>query len=140
MANLTAAFVRVQKCPPHSKRTVHFPDGNGLYLQIARGDTKSWLFRFTLNGPTRELGLGPVGEPPGAVPLAMARRLAGEAHALLRDGCDPVEERKESQAALRRQAQQATERTFKAAAKAYLDVRAAGWKNPQTWCPMDGIA
>src|SRR3712207_6994864 len=44
----------------------------------------------------REMGLGPVGEPPAGVPLARARVLAAEARALLRQGCDPIEERRNS--------------------------------------------
>ena len=130
MPKLTAVFVRAQKSPPHSRRPVRFPDGNGLYLQVALGDTKSWLFRFTLHGRAREMGLGPVGEPPGGVPLAEARRLAGGARGLLRRG-DPIEERRERKATLRRESQEAAERTFKAAADAYIKVRVAGWKNPK---------
>ena len=36
----------------------YFSDGGGLYLRIADGGSKSWVFRFTLNGRTREAGLG----------------------------------------------------------------------------------
>ncbi len=129
MPKLTAAFVRNQKCPSNSQRPVRFGDGSGLYLQVAPGDTKSWLFRFTLHGKAREMGLGPVGEPPGAVSLADARRLAGEARALLRDGRDPIVERQERKATLRREALEASERTFRAAAEAFVKTRAAGWKN-----------
>ena len=35
------------------------PDGRGLYLQVA-ANSRSWLFRFTLNGRARWAGLGPV--------------------------------------------------------------------------------
>src|SRR3954463_13004222 len=91
MPKLTAAFIRGAKCPSNSRRPVRFGDGEGLYLQVAPpGDTKSWLFRFTLYGKAREMGLGRVGDPPGAVPLAEARKLAGEARALLREGRDPI--------------------------------------------------
>ncbi len=55
---------------------MRFGDGDGLYLQVAAGNTKSWLFRYTLRGKAREMGLGPVGEPPDGVPLAKARILA----------------------------------------------------------------
>ena len=43
-----------------------------LYLQVARGGTKSWLFRFKspVTAKQREMGLGPL----DLVPLAHARR------------------------------------------------------------------
>ena len=45
-----------------------YGDGNGLYLQIARGGSKSWIFRYRFKGHTsnagkpvaREMGLGSV--------------------------------------------------------------------------------
>src|SRR5438067_6261699 len=93
MGNLTAAAVRAAKCPSNSRRPVRFGDRDGLYLQVAPGDTKSWLFRYTFRGKAREMGLGPVGEPPNGIPLAKARIRAAEAKALLRAGRDPIEER-----------------------------------------------
>jgi integrase len=131
MSNLTAAFVRVQKCPSNSRRPVRFSDGGGLYLQVAPGDTKSWLFRFTRYGKAREMGLGPAGEAPGDVTLAQARKLAGDARSVLRDGRDPINERQERKAAIRRAEMEATERSFKAATEAFVKVRAPGWKNPK---------
>ena len=76
MGRLTAAAVRAAKHPSNSQRPIRIGDGNGLYLQVAPGDTKSWLLRYTLRGKSREMGLGPVGEPPAGVPLAKARTLA----------------------------------------------------------------
>src|SRR6516164_1887152 len=34
------------------------PDGAGLYLQVKPGGARSWIYRFTLNGRTRDMGLG----------------------------------------------------------------------------------
>jgi hypothetical protein len=31
-----------------------------LYLQIRPGGARSWIYRFTLNGRTRDMGLGPL--------------------------------------------------------------------------------
>ena len=33
-------------------------DGDGLYLQVSPTGSKSWVFRFTLRGQSREMGLG----------------------------------------------------------------------------------
>jgi integrase len=108
---------------------VRIGDGDGLYLQVAPGDTKSWLFRYTLRGKAREMGLGPVGEPPEGVPLAKARTLAGEARALLREGKDPIEARLASRAARRKAETDAAVRTFRAAATALVDSKRPGWRN-----------
>jgi len=97
--------------------------------KVAPSDTKSWLFRYTLHGKAREMGLRPVGEPPGGVPLAEARKVAAAARALLREGRDPIAERPEHKAALHRATLEAAERTFKAAATALIESKRSGWKN-----------
>jgi hypothetical protein len=38
-----------------------YADGAGLYLQVTGGGAKSWLYRFSLHGRAREMGLV---EPP----------------------------------------------------------------------------
>ena len=140
MGKLSMASVRASRCPPNSRRPSRFGDGDGLYLQVAPrrvapGDqmaprhTKSWLFRYTLRGKAREMGLGPVGEPPGGVPLAEARKLAASARASLREGRDPIAERQERKGALHRATLEAAERTFKAAATALIESKRSGWKN-----------
>ena len=129
MNKLTAMSVRAAKCPSNSQRPVRLGDGNGLYLQIAPGNTKSWLFRYTLQGRSREMGLGRVGEPPHGVPLATARKLAGDAKALLRDGKDPLTERVAMRTARRQAEAEASERTFRAAAIGLVESKRPGWRN-----------
>jgi integrase len=129
MGKLTAVSVRSAKHPSNSQRPVRFGDGDGLYLQVAPGNTKSWLFRYTLRGNAREMGLGPVGEAPDAVPLAKPRTLAGEARAVLRLGNDPLAERQTVRAARRQAEADAEQRTFRAAATALVESKRAGWRN-----------
>ena len=38
----------------------YYNDGGGLYLRVAVGGSKSWVFRFKADGRLREMGLGPV--------------------------------------------------------------------------------
>jgi hypothetical protein len=64
-------------------------DGGGLYLQIARGGTKSWILRYKRDGRTRHLGLGPL----SVVSLREARQRAVDARRLLLDGHDPIEKK-----------------------------------------------
>ena len=130
MGKLTAAAIRAAKHnPAKGARPIRFGDGVGLYLQVAAGDTKSWLFRYTLRGKAREMGIGPVGEPPAGVPLAKARILAGEQRAMLRDGRDPLVERTAIRAARLRADAEAAERTFRSAAMALMDSKRSGWRN-----------
>jgi integrase len=131
MGKLTMAAVRSLKHPSNSKRPVRFGDGGGLYLQVAVGATKSWLFRYTLHGKAREMGLGSVGEPPDGVPLAEARTLAAAAKGALRAGRDPIEGRQADRAAQRQAEVDAKERTFKAAATALVESKRPGWRNPK---------
>jgi integrase len=63
------------------------PDGAGLYLQIKPGGARSWIYRFTLNGRTRDMGLGALAD----VSLVKARDKASAARALVNDGIDPIE-------------------------------------------------
>jgi Arm DNA-binding domain len=59
-----------------------YGDGGGLFLQVSKWGTKSWLFRYERNGRERQMGLGPV----HTVSLAQARELAREARLLVLQG------------------------------------------------------
>lgn len=105
-----------------SKRGL-YADGLGLYLQVAEGGTKSWLFRFMKDGRARKMGLGPV----HTVTLAMAREKATEARRLLLEGIDPIEARNETRQAARLDAAKAL--TFRECAEKYIAAHSTGWKN-----------
>ena len=68
---------------------------HGLYLQVTKQVTKSWLYRYTspLTRTRREMGLGSF----KFVSLAQARQYATEAKRLVINGQDPIEERKKEQ-------------------------------------------
>jgi integrase len=100
-------------------------DGDGLYLQVAGTYARSWIYRYSLNGRTRDLGLGSAGA--NAISLKLARELAAKARQLRAQGIDPVE---------RRRAERVTERvesakamTFAQCARAYIDTHEATWHN-----------
>jgi integrase len=100
-----------------------YPDGGGLYLQVSRFDTKSWIFRFTLNGKARHMGLGSL----NYVPLAKARQEADKGRALIMDGIDPIDARKAAKAKMR--VDEATAMTFKECAESYIESHRSGWRN-----------
>lgn len=99
----------------------------GLYLQVTRSGegppARSWLLRALILGRRREMGLGPY----PAVTLAEARDKAREARAKIREGLDPINERRARRSELL--ASVATAKTFKQCAEAYITAHAAGWKN-----------
>jgi len=94
-----------------------------LYLQITATGTRSWLFRYMLNGVSREMGLGPC----DLVTLAAAREKVNEGRRLLLEGIDPIEHRRQK----RRAAALATASTitFRTCAERYIAAHEAGWRN-----------
>ena len=59
-----------------------YADGGGLWLQVTKTHSKSWSFRFMLNGRAREMGLGPL----HTIELAKARDKARVCRELLLEG------------------------------------------------------
>jgi integrase len=100
-----------------------YHDGGGLYLQVSTSGTKSWIFRFTLDGRAREMGLGPV----HAIPLADVRKRAAECRRMRLDGIDPIEARSEHRSWKKLEAARAM--TFDTCAAAYIEAHNASWGN-----------
>jgi integrase len=100
-----------------------YPDGAGLYLQVTGADAKSWVFRYSLRGKAREMGVGSLRK----VTLADARRKAAEYHKLLDGHVDPIEHRVQARAAAA--LVNATSITFKEAAARYIAMRGKGLRN-----------
>ncbi|MFD1034815.1 Arm DNA-binding domain-containing protein [Sphingomonas hankookensis] len=102
-------------------------DGGGLYLRIATGGARSWVFMTASNGKRAEIGIGPA----SSVSLAIARRIAGEMREAVAVGQDPrgilgTEAPVEEPAVL----------TFGAFADQYISSVEDGWLNPvhrQQW-------
>jgi len=101
----------------------YYGDGAGLWLQVSPSGSKSWIFRFTLAGRQREMGLGAV----HTVNLTEARAKAKECRQVLLDGKDPLEARKSTR--LAETLERARAMTFDQCAAAYVKAHRAGWKN-----------
>lgn len=96
-------------------------DGGGLQLLVKESGARSWVFRFMLQGKSRDIGLGPAAGT-GAIPLAKARDLADALRVKVKAGIHPLDER-EREAAQARAAAQATKITgvtFKEVAATYI--------------------
>jgi integrase len=108
-----------------------YMDGNGLRLFVRDTGTRFWLFRYTMAGKTREMGLGRAGAEPGAVPLSEARQKAGDLHRLVKSGTDPLTQRDAERAAAKAAAQAAVVRrtTFRETAERFIAGNKAGWRN-----------
>jgi integrase len=108
---LTVAKVKAAEPGKH-------PDGANLWLQVGPNGSKSWYLRYTLNGRSREMGLGPY----PLVGLAEARDKATVQRRLLLDGVDPIDARK-----AKRPAREPV--TFAVAAKQYIAGHEKSWKS-----------
>jgi integrase len=105
-------------------------DGGGLQLLVKESGARSWVYRFMLNGKSRDVGLGPAAGP-GAKALVDARDDAINLRRLVKAGIDPLQQRVEETAQAAAAAQEAVVAgiTFKASAQAYIAAHEASWRN-----------
>src|SRR5215467_7176836 len=80
-----------------AKQPGMYADGGSLYLRIAPGGSKQWVFRYSIEGRLRDHGFGSV----HTLSLAEAREKARDARKLILEGIDPIEAKKARTAALR---------------------------------------
>lgn len=99
------------------------PETRGLYLQVGRTGTKSWLLRYELNGRERFHGLGSLDD----FSLKEARERARAARQKIADGIDPIEAKRAERAA--RSAEAAKTVTFQEAARQYYAQNEPRWRN-----------
>lgn len=97
-------------------------DGGGLYLQVRDADHRSWIFRYTIHGKARWMGLGPFAD----VGLAEAREAAMAARKQVRQGADPIDARKAEAIA---RAAAAGQHKFSEVANAYIAAHETSWRN-----------
>ena len=112
MSTMTAVSLRALKTPGR------YGDGDGLYLDIAPGGSRSWIIRVQHNGKRRDIGLGSA----KLIGLAAARAAAIDVKRKLRAGLDPVGERK-------RERIKASLPTFEQAARLCHAEHKPTWRN-----------
>jgi hypothetical protein len=107
------------------KRPGYVADGGNLYLRVAHGGSKQWIFRFTVAGKTRDAGLGPY----PTISLVKARQEAERCRRLVAEGIDPIVARDKERAA---QATSAKATTFEECAREFITSHEQGWRGPRT--------
>ncbi len=105
----------------------YYLDGHGLYLQVTEKGARSWIFRYTKDKKTREMGLGSV----DAFSLAQARERARVCRQQLADGWDPIDVRNADRAerAAAKALTESQNKTFEQCAEECLQANAQNWKN-----------
>ena len=96
-----------------------YADGRGLYLQVRHGGARSWIYRFTLNGRTRDKGIGALAE----VGLVAARTKAADCRALQAKGIDPIDHAKAERSAAAVPIAGAGGPTFREVAEKYMEEK-----------------
>ena len=92
-----------------------YGDGDGLFLQVTKSGSRSWICRVQKNGRRRDIGLGSAKK----VSLAQARQRAVEVRSQVEAGLDPVLERKKA----------AGIPTFREAAATVFAENRKAWRN-----------
>ena len=112
---LSAVFVQ------SVQETGTYADGGGLNLRVEDSGAKFWFQRVTIDGKRRNLGLG--GYP--TVSLAEARKAALVNSRMIREGRDPLAEKREAITARQRPPTP----TFAEASEIVIDMRRPTWTN-----------
>ena len=98
-------------------------DGAGLQLVVSNSLARRWVFRYQLDGRSREMGIG--GYPD--ISLKEAREIVGDYRRLAKRGVDPIDYRSDER--VRERLAAAQETRFRDCAESYIDSLRSGWKN-----------
>ncbi|WP_424774865.1 tyrosine-type recombinase/integrase [Novosphingobium sp.] len=104
-------------------------DGGGLHLLVKETGARSWVYRFMLQGKSRDVGLGAAGQ--GGITLADARDARDALRLKVKAGIDPLEERQReaTEALAASQAAKVAGITFMAVAEAHIAANEDSWRN-----------
>ncbi len=94
-----------------------YGDGGGVWLYVKPNGVASWVFRYRLNGRSREMGLGPLKD----TTATKARKQARHWRNVKREGRDPIAERAR---------ERSTEvPTFRECAEGLIESKCPEWRN-----------
>ena len=107
----------------NTKTKGDYPDGQGLYFRVTESGSKSWFYRYEINGKGKRNGLGSY----PTVSLEQARKECEICRQLRNKGLDPIDYKKQTK--LKNQQKVADGKTFKDCATEYINSHKSGWKN-----------
>lgn len=127
---MALTVLQVKNAAPRDKE-YELADGDGLSLRVRPCGSKSWRFRFRLDGKQAHISIGALDR----MTLAQARKLANDARQLVAQGKHPGAERK----AARVQAAADRASTFKALAMEWHEHKAARWSEGYAGAVLEGF-
>ena len=83
-------FKEIEAALPQSKPW-KLPDARGLYLLVSPNGSKRWHLRYSFQGEKKKISFGPFPD----VSLKSARAKRDEARAMVADGVDPLQQRRD---------------------------------------------
>ena len=97
-----------------------YSDGDGLRLRVDKNNNKNWVFRYSMFGKSKDMGLGkfPI------VTLNDARQKLVNAKKIIYEGKDPIKLKKEKQIELKRKSI-----TFKNIRDEFIETFQVEWSN-----------
>ena len=97
-----------------------YSDGDGLRLRVDKNNNKNWVFRYSMFGKSKDMGLGkfPI------VTLNDARQKLVNAKKIIYEGKDPIKLKKEKQIKLKRKSI-----TFKKIRDEFIETFQVEWSN-----------
>ncbi|SIQ98897.1 integrase arm-type DNA-binding domain-containing protein [Aquipseudomonas alcaligenes] len=106
-----------------------YQDGRGLFLKVTSSGSKSWVFRYSIHGRRRDMGIGTYPD----VSLKDARLRADKSRLELAKGVDPLARRDELRAAEARMRRKGVD--FRDEAEQYIRTHSPSWsaKHAQQW-------
>ena len=125
MKKVTRSIHKLKPLDVMRKPKGKWGDGGGLWLMKDRQDAGYWALRYQLDGKNDEMGIGSI----HTFSLAEARDRAKALRKKLKDGIDPLQDRKAAKA--RRKIEEAAATTFKEFALEYIERRRSAWTNPK---------
>jgi integrase len=90
---MALSALQIKKLVPRGQR-FEVSDGQGLSIRIMPTGTKTWVFRYMIDGTARRMTLGPY----PAIPLSEARELHAKAMQEVERGIDPGVKQQEAKA------------------------------------------
>jgi integrase len=105
-------------------KTGSYADGGGLYLRVKDTGTKSWIFRFTIDGERKQMGLGSL----GSVSAIDARAKIVELNRMVAKGINPIQAQAEEKSK-RIAESNAVVINFMKVARDYIAAHRSSWKS-----------